>query len=189
MKDLFKIGDKVWVAALDSGAKNEKCEDCDGTGAWQLKTALLETSVTCLVCSRWDGQLGPGYTQVFDAFVSVYSDIVGQVDTREAEGVREVRYMLEGSGVGSGRVFNEKKVFSTREEAEAASVQLLEEKQAEDTKYACELRERRLKEQLRIDPRTRLQRIQDHLDSDTLSDGVKLAVIRKVVKGRAARGL
>jgi hypothetical protein len=117
---LYSVGEVVWHANTTQTTATHDCPDCLGSRAWKATSpAGAEFSVACPRCSG-------GYRSS-KALLLSYATLVGtaarltigsiQFDS-EASGPR---YMCRETGVGGGRVYDEKDLFSTQEYAQAAA--------------------------------------------------------------------
>jgi len=114
----YGIGDKVWGFGTDYVNKKLLCPDCLGTLKWRITFADGHSEETkCFTCSRsYEGSLG--YIPYSEWQPTVRELTIGKLYGFE-DG--RARYMCEETGIGSGTVHDEKKLFSTKEEAEAAA--------------------------------------------------------------------
>jgi hypothetical protein len=134
----FNLGDKVWVS--DHSRVNEfiQCPDCLGSGIWSTTLPNGETfPIECPTCAHgYEGSRG---------FISgplvygpkVWEGTVGSigVDTYSSRPEERVRYMLNETGVGSGTIYYEFRIFPDRESAlaEATLASERQNKQVQDS--------------------------------------------------------
>lgn len=118
----YNIGDRVWVAYTTTERKSHPCPDCLGKKAWQAQSpAGGEYTFACPRCSAGymnDHRLSLDFTQFIP---SAHNLTIGsvRVDTHDMD--RPVEYMCVETGVGSGSIYDEKKLFLTYEEAMTAA--------------------------------------------------------------------
>ena len=121
MKDFqlpkFKIGDVVWLASSDWQSEPAECPDCLGEKAWEVVTPAGEIfSTHCRTC--WHGYDGcSGTVSNYTYLPTVRRMTVGMVNTRQSDLKAEIQYMCEESGIGSGSLWDEEKLFPTETEA------------------------------------------------------------------------
>lgn len=113
----YSKGDKVYSAGSVYTNKSITCPDCLGCGKWTVRFADgEEIECECQTCARgW--RHSSGYIVYQEYAPSVVQLTIGQVGLDEDGG----RYMCEETGVGSGTIYCEKNLFSTKEEAEIAA--------------------------------------------------------------------
>ena len=115
----FKVGQKVYAVSnrSDTKQKHVECDVCNSTG--YVKVEGREENFVCPVCYGRTETEHYGYKYV----ISYYEATIGKVEIQEyAPKYRhrhksEIRYMLEETGVGSGTVWREERLFATEEEA------------------------------------------------------------------------
>lgn len=118
----FSIGDKVYRAYLGTETKRLPCPDCMEHKKWSVTSpGGHEYTFPCPRCSQ---NYGPkdGLRLTYEQFVAKSEPLtIGSVrlDTNDKE--NPVSYMCVETGVGSGSVYYEKLLFSTRDEAIAAA--------------------------------------------------------------------
>ena len=122
LKTRYGIGDTVWAAQLTTERKRHPCPDCKGTTAWKaLSPAGYEYTFTCPRCSaRYCGhrEASLDYTLYVPRTEQLTIGSV-RVDTNDKE--HPVSYMCRETGVGSGTVWYEEKLFLSSEEALSAA--------------------------------------------------------------------
>lgn len=109
----FSDGDVVYSGGSHYLEVREKCPDCLGSCRWTVLFADGKTDTCpCQTCSR--GYMGSvGYIVYNEYQPSVVKLTIGQV-RYDDEGAR---YMCQETGIGSGTVYSEKNLFSTKNEA------------------------------------------------------------------------
>lgn len=121
----FAIGDKVWDVSIHIESGQHDCPDCFGSRQWTAVSTAGETfAINCLRCAQSYAGL-PRDVPPLAYQKSVYTTrelTIGsvRVDTAASHG-DPVSYMCEETGIGSGRVYNESKLFTSEEEARASA--------------------------------------------------------------------
>lgn len=119
MKIRFQVGDRVWVASSNGGPVVSQCPDCLGTCAWEARLPNGEVlSIGCPRCERGlEGSTGR-VSEVYESRGVALPMTVGsiQTNTREKDG-RQVCYMMEETGVGSGTLWYDELVFTDQASA------------------------------------------------------------------------
>ena len=118
----YSVGDKVWWAGTRGGEKRTTCPDCLGQKTWHCTTpAGEEFDVPCSTCEYGhEGSLGYLVSYCTDPLVQCMTIGSVQIDTYRDE----IRYMCRETGVGSGALHSEDRLFATEEEASAAAGRL-----------------------------------------------------------------
>jgi hypothetical protein len=120
----YSIGDVVYFATTTKERRRHACPDCLGSEKWSVTSpAGTEYSIACPRCTRGylaDRDLSLDYT--------VYAPVVtrltiGSVQFNSAAGSYDsgTRYMCTETGVGSGSIYDEDRLFETEEGAHAAA--------------------------------------------------------------------
>ncbi len=114
----YGIGDKVWGFGTDYVTKRLECPDCLGTKKWTITFADGRSEDTkCFTCSRsYEGSLG--YIPYNEWQPTVIPLTIGEIYGFENG---RARYMCKETGIGSGTIYSEEKLFSTKEEAVASA--------------------------------------------------------------------
>ena len=115
----FRVGEKVYAVSnrSDSRQIHVKCDICDSTG--KVKVNGRDEEYTCPVCKGETETEHYGYKYV----ISYSEATIGKVEITEyAEKYKKkyescVKYMLEETGVGSGSLWREDRLFATEKEA------------------------------------------------------------------------
>jgi len=108
----FDLGEKVWYTKTE--VKNiilNPCKYCNGSGEVELKN---DDKITCPRCH---GNRGEHRTLYLKKPSNARSQI-GEVQAKIFRDHRENSYMLFATGVGSGTVYSEDKIFRTKEECQ-----------------------------------------------------------------------
>ena len=115
----YNIGDVVYSAGIRGGERRTTCPDCLGQRAWACHTPAGEDfSVPCGTCySAWDST---GYLTSYCTDPMVQPLTIGSVQYDSYH--KEIRYMCEETGIGSGTLWDEERLFTSRDEAMAAAV-------------------------------------------------------------------
>lgn len=120
----FSIGDKVYHAGTTTTRKQHPCPDCKGEKKWSVTSpAGGEYTIGCPRCSsRYlsDRDLSLDYTAHVP---TVQRMTIGSVQFNSENGAWDsgARHMCRETGVGSGSVYDECKLFATEAEALAAA--------------------------------------------------------------------
>lgn len=117
----YVIGDKVWCDNINRQAFKHECPDCKGTGHWSCTTPGGFTfTLPCQRCTQHaylsDQRLRLDYYR-WVPIVTLLTIGSVRTDTAAREGER-VSYMCRETGVGSGNIYYEGRLFNTQEEAE-----------------------------------------------------------------------
>ena len=119
----FKVGDKCFAATATTKAGRVTCPDCEGVCVWSCSLPSGEQlNIQCPTCLYGYGGSRGWVDGAWEGVAEVIHGTVGsvRVDTGARAG-EQVVYMLEETGVGSGRCYYDRDVFSVREDAEAAA--------------------------------------------------------------------
>jgi hypothetical protein len=128
----FSLGDVVWHADTMQVRKQHPCPDCLGTQKWSAKSPTgKDYEFPCPRCQASfsaNHELSLAYT---DVTASARRLTIGQVraidpvvnDGGYPEGTQ---YMCRETGIGSGTLYDEARLFATEEEALAAGKALAE---------------------------------------------------------------
>lgn len=120
----YSIGDAVFLASTTTERKQHPCPDCKGTRRWKaFSPAGGEYSFTCPRCSgsyRANSDMSLDYSS---SVPSVRRLTIGSVrhDSNERSGRSQTTYMCHETGVGSGSVYDEDRLFETEAAAMAAA--------------------------------------------------------------------
>lgn len=124
IKTKYNLKQVVYNAYCVNEAYYLQCEDCNGTGQWEV--AGKDIKVGCQTCNKGDHYWNtPGKTQYFKYFPRVQELTIGQIQATIGH-KPEIRYMCKETGVGSGTLWNEKSLTDTKELAIEASKILAE---------------------------------------------------------------
>lgn len=116
----YEIGDKVYAGYAHYLQKTRTCPDCLGSAEWPVTIPSGEDVVVpCKTCRR--GYYSDGKEHYREWAPVVETLHIGSVRIDTADETDPVEYMCEETGVGTGRLYKERELFSTREEAEAAA--------------------------------------------------------------------
>lgn len=122
----YGIGDLVWVSNVDSAEVRVQCPDCLGRRVWMCSLPSGEAvSIPCPTCHYgWDGSRG--YLTEYGCKPRPWRGTVGSIRINTAD--REVvAYMLEETGVGSGTIHYESRLFDNEGDALADSIKRAQE--------------------------------------------------------------
>lgn len=122
----YRIGQTVFYGTTYSATGQHPCPDCLGTGKWKVTTpAGSEMTTGCLRCGSYSSSDIPSLKyQTWKG--SVQELTIGSVQIDTAAGgdhwhKEPIRYMCRETGIGSGSVYDESKLFATAEEAQAVA--------------------------------------------------------------------
>ena len=115
----FKIGQQVYAVSNKSDSRqiHVKCDVCNSTG--KVKVEGRDEEYVCPVCHGRTETEHYGYMYV----IAYYEATIGKIEIEEYAPKykdrykSEVRYMLEETGVGSGTLWRENRLFATYDEA------------------------------------------------------------------------
>lgn len=110
----YSIGATVFSASVKFEAEKFSCPDCLRTGRWNVRSPVgLEAMVECPRCR------GTGVLDQEGRVAQVLELTVGsiQINTAGDYDDKYIRYMCNETGVGSGTIWSEDSLFSSREEA------------------------------------------------------------------------
>lgn len=108
----YGVGQNVWVAEVRDDIQNTTCPDCLGTKHWPVTVPGGDTfDLECATCRY--GYEVRGYLTTHVTIVIATSMTIGSVRTDTASEDRPIGYMMEQTGVGTGRVWDETDVFAT----------------------------------------------------------------------------
>ncbi len=122
MQPKYAIGDSVYGAHAAWLPDKVACPDCLGSAKWSVTTPAGETfEVRCHTCN--EGWESSGKVRVYDWRPTVQALTIGSVrmDTNDEN---PISYMCKETGVGSGTIHHEKKLFLTYDEAWANAGEL-----------------------------------------------------------------
>lgn len=121
----YSVGDVVFFSGTTTERKQHPCPDCKGERKWHVTSpAGGEYTIGCPRCSTRfmsDRELSLDYT----AHVPhVQRLTIGSVQFNSASGSWDsgARYMCRETGIGSGSVYDEARLFATEDEAAKASM-------------------------------------------------------------------
>lgn len=129
----YSVGDVVYFASTISTRKQHDCPDCLGSRKWSATSpAGGEFEFACPRCSasyQSDRDLSLDYT----AYEPTAGRLtIGSIQVNTAPGAYDHgnRYMCVETGIGSGSVYNEDRLFETEAEALAAAQSMADEQNA-----------------------------------------------------------
>lgn len=126
----YSVGDVVYFASTVSTRKKHDCPDCLGTRKWSAQSPAGSTfEFACPRCTasyQSDRDLSLDYTAYAPAAGRL---TIGSIQVNTAPGAYDhgTRYMCVETGVGSGSIYNEDRLFETEAEAMAAAQALADE--------------------------------------------------------------
>ena len=132
----YRLGQKVWLATVESTQGQHDCPDCLGSKVWAVESpAGLKTTVSCPRCSgsyfRNDSKIPSLNYQKYVPITRVLT--IGSIEakTHSYSGSDRITYMAHETGVGSGRTYREVDLFDSEADARAAAEVLARERQEE----------------------------------------------------------
>lgn len=186
MKTL-ELGDQVWVSDFIVEKEREDCVECGGRGVWLVTTVNVAFEVPCAVCSGpWHERRGWRVKTVYTP--RPWLGTVEQINSTATPKGTETTVMLRETGVGSGTLWAEERLYLTEADALRGAEALIEERLQQEAEREAHARERRMKEPPGnyYGGRDRFQRILDHIAGSS-SQAQKLAVIRRIAQGGVGR--
>lgn len=108
----YKIGQKVWNAGATWGQTPQPCKICQGLGRIEASHVMGTSSIQCPMCygKGTDGACS------FVPYVKLLTVGGIRVETWARKG-EEVGYMCKETGVGSGTIYYEPRLFASEREA------------------------------------------------------------------------
>ena len=127
LKPKYDVGDLVWVAGFDSHTELEQCPHCLGSGVWHVTTpAGEEFDGPCQKCTEGWGEKGSGKVKKSGMIGKAWQGTVGSVRLNTHDD-NPIEYMLDETGVGSGTIHPETRLYDSREEAMAEGNRIAKE--------------------------------------------------------------
>lgn len=121
----YEIGQQVWVVEVQNNTQNRPCPDCLGLKYWPITVPGGDTfDLECATCRY--GYEVRGFITIHTVAPTINQMTIGSIRTN-THSDHPVEYMMEETGVGSGRVWYETDVFAAAADAQPR----LAEKQAE----------------------------------------------------------
>ena len=120
----YSLGDTVYFATTTTSKKTLPCPDCLGSRKWEATSpAGRKFTFACPRCStnyQSKRELSLNYT-TFDAHVEKRT--IGSIKASNTPGDYDypATYMCHETGIGSGNLYNETKLFPTYDEAMVAA--------------------------------------------------------------------
>lgn len=118
-KTKYSIGDQVYYAYVDHITTLEPCPACEGAGH-------IMHNDTMFACTKCGGTGEISHYGVATAVVR--RSTVGKIGIEAYENSIKVQYMIKATGIGSGTLWDEDKLFATHEEADSYIKQLMKDK-------------------------------------------------------------
>lgn len=187
----YSIGDVVYSAGTTIVRKQRPCPDCMGSKRWKaVSPAGVDYEFSCPRCSG-SYQSNNDISLMYSAHApSVDRLTIGQVRT-ETDGQSKVVYMCQETGIGSGTLWDETRLFPTETEATAAS-EALARARDEETPWIKKLFDKSLKicdyelsnavkktaEDAEISRQVRVQMLFDDIRDCQTNDEIKDAIER-----------
>ena len=144
----FKIGDIVWLADSSREEIRETCPDCLGTRYWSVTTpAGDEFECDCDTCRL--GYEVRGFVTRWDFVGRAPSLTIGSVRVDTDDEKHAVSYMAIETGVGTGLIWYEPRLFASKDDALKAAEARALELQEDARKRAVNSREQAIKKEKR----------------------------------------
>lgn len=145
----FSVGDTVWFSNTTTEKRRHDCPDCLGEKLWKCTSpAGGEFTVACPRCSaqyQSDRDLSLDYAIYVPAVRALTVGLV-RASSQEGEGYGEGNeYMCNETGIGSGSLYRENKLFATKEEATAAAQVQADEANADPQHWVAQQYSKSLK--------------------------------------------
>lgn len=126
LKTKYNLKDEVFNPYCVNEKYYITCEDCQGTGKWELKDSTK--TIGCQTCSKDDNWYRtPGKVEQYKYFARVNTLTIGQI-TATIGYKKEIRYMCKETGLGSGSLWSEKDLVTTYEIAKQMADELAKRK-------------------------------------------------------------
>lgn len=130
LRPKYSIGDVVYSPVTEKSAEYLTCPDCLGAGKWPIKSPAGEDyELPCHRCKSNGFGSSSGKLEVYKAKGLTRRLTIGSVRTDTAATPTErISYMCIETGIGSGSIYYEHKLFSDEQSAlVAANIQADEE--------------------------------------------------------------
>ena len=117
LESKFNIGDKVYSIPplhIEYPKIRIPCNICDSTGEVSIKRIIF-------TCPKCEGKFKEDYdnSKHFFPYPAYQPKTIGQIRFNFTEDKEERKYMCKETGIGSGTVYDENRLFSTYAEAVA----------------------------------------------------------------------
>jgi len=144
----FAIGDVVYWPTTETTKEPVPCPDCLGTRRWKVITpAGTEMEAECQRCTGFGRIADLPKPERLVSKPSVRRLTIGKItaSTHASYGDRDrVEYMCSETGIGSGSIYQESKLFSTEAEAMAVATAEADKRTAEYASAPKAMSERKL---------------------------------------------
>ncbi len=122
-KPKYKKGDKVFHPSKSFSTKHIVCPDCLGTKKWIVIFADGDTQeVDCQTCKS--GFYGPSGSITYQHWEPTVQHLtIGSIKFDD----EKFKYMCEETGVGSGTVYDEQKLYLNKDHAKDRAIQIHKE--------------------------------------------------------------
>lgn len=131
----YAVGDTVWFVTTTTTAGRHPCPDCLGAKKWSCKSpAGVEMEMDCPRCTRshgWKEDLDLAYSKHIPRVTKL---TIGSVRMDTANTSSVFSYMCVETGVGSGSVYDEGKLYDNEEDANREAAAKCAVLQAENNK-------------------------------------------------------
>lgn len=122
----YRIGQKVFAASGDYREERETCPDCLGKCDWEVTTPAGDAfHIPCGTCH--EGYFSVGTVRVYRDAPVVHELTIGSVRMDTADEKDPIDYQCRETGVGTGRVWYERLLFTDHDSAMAVAVRIASE--------------------------------------------------------------
>jgi hypothetical protein len=150
----FAVGQVVYWPGYRQESRVRPCPDCLGAGYWQVETPAGEKfPMQCATCCPWIGR--SDITEHY--YVPRVEELtIGMIGWEQRESVGSYRYMARETGIGTGSVYEEARLFATEDAAREVAALLA---QKADEEYQARVKrnsdETKRKARRKPDPQAR----------------------------------
>ena len=116
----FSLGDRVWAVDTTEFRRIVRCKPCANTGK-------IEIAGESLVCPKCSGRATHAEYAGKKHYVSEFDALVGKISIEHVDSLFDwasagseprVSYMISATGVGTGLIWNEDRLFSSEQKAQ-----------------------------------------------------------------------
>jgi protein-arginine kinase activator protein McsA len=111
----LSLNQEVWAVSTKRAESWKTCETCDGKGVVTVK----EKSFGCPECYARGGEKVYSDKQQYYIYGhGIIGNVLAEFYSEKYENDDEIKYMLDITGVGSGTLWSEDKLFESEKDAE-----------------------------------------------------------------------
>ena len=127
LKPRYAIGDRVYHPQVLHSPARVTCPDCLGSKCWSATLPCGDTlDISCPTCTH--GYEVRGTISSYEATGRIDTLTIGSIRTNTAgRDDSKVEYMCSETGIGTGSVWAESKLYPTRESAEGMLGEMVDE--------------------------------------------------------------